>query len=174
MEEWESYRKLRDKKEEIVRGAQIRAGNYIVYLISKWKCLNKAIYDTLRENTLSAGQWRVAGQVVSAGQKARPGGRKTRLRLHSSCLGLPLVWAAFRQIYFTSSSRSSLGLGGTWGLCSEVLAGREVASLAFAEGQLGLLGRVLLKGGDCLWLDRLSWEEQEQQNINQSMFRHIH
>lgn len=29
-------------------------------------------------------------------------------------------------------------------------------SLALAEGQLGLLGRVLLKGGDCLWLDRLS------------------
>ena len=90
MEEWESYRKLRDKKEEIVRGAQIRAGNYIVYLISKWKCLNKAIYDTLRENILSAGQWRVAGQVVSAGQKARPGGRKTRLRLHSPAP--PLIW----------------------------------------------------------------------------------
>ena len=173
MEEWESYRKLRDKKEEIVRGAQIRAGNYIIHLISKWKCLNKAIYDILRENILSAGQWRVVGQVVSAGQKARPGGRKTRLRLHSPAPPLiwplhpafPLVWAGFRQIYFTSSSRSSLGLGGTWGLCSEVLAGREVASLAFAEGQLGLLGRVLLKGGDCLWLDRLSWEEQEQQNI---------
>lgn len=41
-------------------------------------------------------------------------------------------------------------------MCREVGAGRVAACLAFAEGQLGLLGRVLLKGGDCLWLDRLS------------------
>ena len=103
-EEWEICRKLRDKKEEIVRGAQIQVGYYIIYLISNWKCLNKAIYDILRENILPAGQWRVSGQVVSAGQRPRPGGRKTRLRLHCPAPppiwplhpAFPLVWAAFR------------------------------------------------------------------------------
>lgn len=55
-----------------------------------------------------------------------------------------------------TSSSSSLGLGGTCGFCRVVRAGKVEASLAFAKGQLGLLGSVLLRGGDCLWLDRLS------------------
>lgn len=87
MEEWEIYRKLRDKKEEIVRGAQIRAGNYVIYLISKWKCLNNAIYDILRENILSAGQWRVAGQVVSVVRK--PGLEEGRHAWGYTLLPLP-------------------------------------------------------------------------------------
>lgn len=47
-------------------------------------------------------------------------------------------------------------MGGTWGFFGVIGTGSVAGSLVFAEGQLGLLGSDLLKGGDCLWLDRLS------------------